>query len=107
MVKVDKNSGSAKRAPIEAVIATDRLVSRPYRTPDYKAETEVLRKLSRKLSESPQNALNTLVEEAMRVCGAESAGVSIAEIDHTGEIFRWHAVAGKLSPFLSATMPRE
>ena len=93
--------------PIDRVIATQDLFSRPSRAPEYVAESAALRDLTRKLAESPRAALGALVDHARRLCRAESAGVSIAETEANGiEIFRWHAVSGRLAPFLNGTMPR-
>ena len=43
-----------------------------------------------------------LVQLAMEICGADSAGISVLE----GEIFRWFNLKGKLSVFEGATTPR-
>ncbi len=93
---------------LDRVVTTEVLESRPSRAPDYLRENESLREISRQLSISPQAALQALVEQAVQLCRAESAGVSLAERDpETGqEFFRWHAVAGRLAPFLNATLPR-
>lgn len=93
--------------PLDKVIITHEIGSRPSREPDYRAENQALREISRCLSQSPRNALYALADQARKLCQAESAGVSIAEIENGKKIFRWHAVSGKLSSFLHGTMPRD
>lgn len=92
--------------PLDCVIATSELDTRPTRAPDYSIEVQALRELSRKLGEGPRAALQCLVDQAVRLCRAGSAGISIAETADGNDVFRWHAVAGQLSPFLHATLPR-
>ncbi|MEX2261186.1 MAG: PAS domain S-box protein [Bryobacteraceae bacterium] len=59
------------------------------------------------MANSPVNVLQKLVETALSLCGAHSAGISILEEENGRQIFRWHAVAGRWSGFLGSTMPRE
>jgi hypothetical protein len=51
--------------------------------------------------------LQELVEVAVDICGADSAGISLEE--PTGEKdsqFRWIATAGEYLPYLGAVLPR-
>jgi PAS domain S-box-containing protein len=92
--------------PLSMVIITDKLATRPPRDPAYKAENEALVSLAETLAEHSTDVLHKLAEQAGRLCGAHSAGVSIAEEEHGEPIFRWHAISGKLAHFLNGTMPR-
>lgn len=93
--------------PLEKIVITDQLSKRPARSPNYQKESQALRDLSKLLSVSPQNAMKGLVEQAKLLCGADSAGISIAETENGNRIFRWHAISGTLEPFLNGTMPRD
>ena len=97
----------ADYAEVESVLATATLSSRPSRQPDYKAEAEALRSLSRELSPSPHDYLHRVCELAMGLCRAQSAGISIMESEGVEPVFRWHAVAGAMAPHLWGTTPRD
>jgi PAS domain S-box-containing protein len=88
---------------VDDVIITRELSRRPSRPPDYQAESRALAALAQVMAESPQTLLHRLVETAMELCRAESAGVSIEE----GSVFRWHATAGALASYLGGTMRRD
>jgi hypothetical protein len=55
-------------------------------------------------AERPERILQELVDVAMELCGADSAGVSVEE---PGEqpAFRWAATSGKYVPFQNARLP--
>ena len=70
---------------IELVSAmrTTELNRRPSRGPDYEAENCAFVELAETLAAAPQDILQVLVEKALSLCGAHSAGVSLygPEID--------------------------
>lgn len=69
------------------------------------AETQAFLALSETLAKAPGRAVQRLVDLAMKLTGADSAGVSLEE--EGGEpIFRWIATAGEFSRYLGGTMPR-
>lgn len=80
------------RLPPEHVFGTDLLFKRPSRAEDFKAENAALVILANELASQPRNLLQKLVEVALELCRAESAGVSILESE--SKAFRWHACAG-------------
>lgn len=88
------------------VLVTEKLDSRASRPPDFETEAKTLRALAKALAEAPQGTLQRLAEEALTLCRAGSAGISIADTDQGQEIFRWFAVAGRMAPFINGTMPR-
>ncbi len=92
---------------LESVICTDELNRRPARRPDYKALTGALLSLGRTLAHSPEQILQQLVEAALELCEAQSAGLSLQEEENGQKIFRWHGVAGEYAPHLWGTTPRE
>src|ERR1700761_8300166 len=66
-----------------------------------------LQRLSRALLERPESILQELVEAAVTLCGADSAGISIEKEDGSDqEFYHWIATAGAYSGFLNAILPR-
>jgi hypothetical protein len=57
--------------------------------------------------ETPDTILQELVNAAIELCGAESAGISIEREDKTDEnYYQWVATAGEYAGFLNAVLPR-
>lgn len=92
---------------LESVLITAELARRPPRPPDYEAENRALILLAQELANSPRNVLQKLVEVAMDLCKAHSAGVSLLESDDEKEIFRWNAVTGKFAVNLGGGIARD
>jgi len=92
---------------LEDVIINSELLSRPPRVPDYKAENQALLALVQTLADAPDKILQTLVETAVQLCRADTAGISLLEQQGSGEVIRWEMLAGVFSDRLNATMPRE
>jgi hypothetical protein len=83
------------------------LQSRPYRAADYEAENWALAALATALAENPRDMLQKLVETAITLCQADTAGISLLE-HHTGaDVFRWEALAGVFASARNNTMPRQ
>ncbi|ELX08828.1 autoinducer 2 sensor kinase/phosphatase LuxQ [Janthinobacterium sp. HH01] len=59
------------------------------------------------LANDPESVAQRLVEVALRLTAAGSAGLSLAETEDGKEIFRWIATAGEYSRYLHGTMPRD
>ena len=106
-VTTESSLGHEFRVPLESVISTFELRKRPSRSPDYQAESRALSALAQEIANSPQNVLQKLVEVALELSRAQSAGVSILEEEEGREIFRWHAVAGQWAGYLGGTMLRD
>jgi GAF domain-containing protein len=77
------------------------------RSPDYEAEARALTALAEALADSPQTILQKLVEAALEVCRADSAGISILEPGGVAGVFRCRAIAGQLASNVLAEIPRE
>jgi signal transduction histidine kinase/ActR/RegA family two-component response regulator len=92
--------------PLEAVVFTAQLQLRASRVPDLRAENNALLELARTLANTPRTILQHLVDTALRLCDAGSAGISIQESEDGQEIFRWHALSGQLASHLGETTPR-
>jgi signal transduction histidine kinase len=82
---------------LEDVNITDELARRPSRPPDYALEAEALRVLTHEVATYPQGALQALAETVIRVCRADSGGVSVVEPDGAAGIVRWYATAGEFA----------
>jgi signal transduction histidine kinase len=59
--------------------------------------------LAAEMTANPRNMLQKLVEAALDLCHAGSAGISLYE----GNVFRWEALAGVMAPMRNSSMPRE
>jgi signal transduction histidine kinase/ActR/RegA family two-component response regulator len=92
--------------PLEALVSTEQLQLRETRSPDLQAENLALRELARALANSPHTILQRLVDTVLRLCAADSAGISILESRNGQEVIRCHAVAGPLASQLGNTTPR-
>jgi signal transduction histidine kinase len=97
---------SPRAVPLESVISTSELSTRPARAPEYEAESRAVVALAQYLAQSPGEILHRLVETARQLCAAGSAGISILEADSGAGVFRWHALAGELSHHLWIATPR-
>ena len=79
---------------LDDVIISRELHSRSSRPPDYKAERDALIALSHTMADAPQMILQRLVETALRLCRAETAGISLLENHASEEEFTWEALPG-------------
>lgn len=92
---------------LKDILITGELDGRPARTPDHAAESRALVMLARVLADDAAVVLQRLVEVAMELTGAHTAGLSLLE-QHDGEtIFRWRAIAGQFSNHLMGMAPRD
>src|SRR5262245_17824555 len=103
---------------LEDVITTAELGRRPSRAPDYKRENRALTGLmdaiaaqlaadGRVAAEGSSTVLQKLIETALELCRAHSAGVSILEHENESEIFRWRAVSGQWAVQRGEVMSRD
>jgi hypothetical protein len=88
--------------PEEGLFNRSRLHSR-----DTSAEMEGMNRLATAFVERPETILQELVNAAVELCGADSAGISVERDDKTDEqYYQWVATAGVYSSFLDASLPR-
>jgi two-component sensor histidine kinase len=85
------------------VSITHELLSRAAPAPDYLREKLALQDLAQQMADNPEGLLPHLVQQAMDICEADSAGISVLD----GDVFRWLGLAGKLAVFEGATTPRD
>jgi PAS domain S-box-containing protein len=88
------------------MVSTAELSRRPTRPPDYEAESRALVALAREMAISPEGILQTLVETALSLCRAHSAGLSLLEETDQHSHFHWRALAGVWAPHLGGGTPR-
>ena len=97
-------AGSADpRADLESVLLTVELTRRPPHAADYAAENQALVALAQELY-SPGDILQSLVEAAITLCNAHSAGISLLHED--GQNFYWRTITGRWAPYVGGTLPR-
>jgi signal transduction histidine kinase len=73
---------------------------------DIATQMEGMRRLVRAFVENPDTVLQELVNAAVDMCGADSAGISTENKDGNGETFyEWVATAGSYAHFLNAILP--
>jgi signal transduction histidine kinase len=74
---------------------------------DVAAQMEAMQRLAHAFVENPETILQELVNAAVDLCGADSAGISMEREEKTDENFyQWVATAGGYAGFLNATLPR-
>ncbi|MGI8482697.1 MAG: sensor histidine kinase [Thermomicrobiales bacterium] len=98
---------SNETATLEDILITDQLATRRSRTPDYHAENEALHDLTRHMAAGTVGLMQALVEAAVTLCRAETAGISIFEETDGEPVFRWQNIAGHLSGCVGKTTPFE
>jgi PAS domain S-box-containing protein len=100
------SSTSGAAATVEQVIITAELASRKAREPDYRAENLSLTELGEELAREPEAVFQKLAESALKLCAADSAGVSLLEEVHGQSMFRWRATAGAFASLHGQLLPR-
>lgn len=92
---------------LEEILITQELSSRPQRPPDPVAEGAALHRLARTMSTAPNTMPDTLLELAVELCHADTAGLSLLETIPTGEqVFRWTNLSGVLRAHVGGSTPR-
>lgn len=95
-------------ATLSDVLVTEELSRRPARVPDYESENRALRELLRLMAGEPQELSQAIVDTALRLCGAKSAGMGVLEKAPEGdENFRWIALAGAYQQYVGGVMPAD
>ena len=99
-------------APLESILCTEELQSRPSRPPNYEKENQALRVLVSALADSPSTIFQTLAETLQNITQCDSAGLSLLTRDGKtpdvgGQRFYWPAITGMWSPHVGGGTPRE
>ena len=88
---------------LDAVDIRPELEVRPRRVSSLADEHRAFAVLAAEMAANPRNMLQKLVEVAVDLCDAHTAGISLLE----GDVFRWEAVAGVFAAARGGTMPRD
>ena len=99
----------ANDAPLELneILITATLKETPSRPPNLQQEAEAFRALARMLATNPRDLIDGLLEMALQLCGAGTAGLSVLETLADGnQVFRWTNLAGRLKRFVGGMTPR-
>ena len=81
--------------------------ARRLHTRDVTLQMEGLRRLTHSFVQNPDTILQELVNAAVDLCGADSAGISIeTEEKSDANYYHWVATAGQYNGFLNAVLPR-
>lgn len=71
------------------------------------AQMEGMQRIAHAFVERPDTILHELVNAAVAICGADSAGISIERDNATEkDFYHWVATAGQYSGFMDAILPR-
>ena len=92
---------------LDDVLITEELSQRSPRSPNWQAENQALHTLARQLVNQPETMLQSLVDMALDLCGAGTAGVSLLETTDGEEIFRARVLAGTLAQDVGGSTPRD
>ena len=93
--------------PLETILCTEKLRSRPCRAPDYEKENRALVALASALVDSQSNILQTLAETILEVTQSDSSGLSLLTKDDGGKRFYWAAIAGMWKRHIGGGTPRD
>ena len=81
--------------------------ARSLHTRDLTIQMEGLQRLTTSFVQSPDTILQELVNAAVDLCGADSAGISLeTEEKSDASYYHWVATAGQYNGFLNAILPR-
>jgi hypothetical protein len=101
-----RSSGGQMREPLEGIVTTDLLATRPTRPRQLEREIDALLEIGCEIARARSDILRRIATIAMMLCKAESAGFSILETDkHTPDVFRWVGTCGVMEQFAGGTTP--
>lgn len=92
--------------PLAEVRKTSLLKTRINRAPNLTDENEAFHRLSRSLLRPPLEQLRELLEVAIWLCNAGSAGVSLLDEEDGKPVFRWVVMAGRYRQYVGGTLPK-
>jgi signal transduction histidine kinase len=87
------------------IVVTDALAERTAKPPEDQRLVKALVALARCLASCPGVLPQCLVDAAMDLTGAASAGLSLHEVVDGQGVFRWVATCGELSRYAGETLP--
>ena len=93
------------KVELDSVIVTAQLNQRAFRAPDLQAENALIVNLVAEMAKSPEDIFHRLTETVLKLCDAQSAGISLLDKEHKG--FYWPAIAGQWKPYIGGGTPRD
>lgn len=98
----------AAAVSLDTVLLRGELRRRPIRRPDLEAENAAYLLLSEELRDGRLSLLQSLMDAAVSLCQAGSAGISLLEPSEGGPVqFRWTAISGQLAHAVGGSVPRD
>ena len=98
---------SVETVPPQDLYITPELHRRVPKGVDHLGEKLALQDIGAQMLDHPDQLLPRLVERAMQMTGASSAGISALELEAgAAGVFRWRDLRGELARFEGATTPR-
>jgi signal transduction histidine kinase len=98
---------SSEPVQLEEILVTYKLRSRRRRKPNSYQENLALKTLARAMANAPEKLIDTMLQFALDLCCAGTAGLSLLETLPDGEqVFRWTNLAGELKDYVGGTTPR-
>ncbi|KRB67800.1 GAF domain-containing protein [Noviherbaspirillum sp. Root189] len=91
---------------LQDVLITGELKSRKSRRPDVFGERRGFTTIARRTTYGRAAILQTICEQALVLCNADSTGVSLLCESDGEEAFSWDALAGRFAPFVGGKAPR-
>jgi signal transduction histidine kinase len=92
---------------VQELYDADSVDSRPLRPRDPLRDIEGMQRLAQAFARSADDVLQQLVDLAVELCHADSAGISVVRVDGSAEsYYEWVATAGRFHPFLNAILPQ-
>ena len=98
---------AARQAQLDDILITGEIIGRKPRRTNHAAEKNALVALAREMSDRPRHLFQKLVDLALELCHAGSAGISLLKSGPEGEHFSWEALAGVYAPHVGRTTPRD
>lgn len=101
-------SPSLEGAGLEVISLGSRpaFAERHLHTRDVSQQMEGMNRIARAFVDHPDSILQELVNAAVDLCGADSAGISIEQGGDDASYYRWVATAGEYAGFMNALLPR-
>lgn len=90
---------------LEEILITEELNVRKSRQPNVFAERRGFNTIARRVPYGRAAVLQTICEQALDLCVADSAGVSLLVTSENGKRFSWETLLGLLAPFAGGSAP--
>jgi signal transduction histidine kinase len=98
----------AESVKLEDVLITGQLYLRAKKERDAREEAQSLQRLAHVMARKPGKLVETLLEMALRLCSAGTAGISLLEERPGAEpVFRWTHLAGALEGYVGKVKPKD